>query len=524
MQIKGVDISKHNGDVDFEMLKRNGIKFVMIGMGDLFAENVAKAEAAGMPWGAYYYTYSCSAAEDKEELQKILSRLKGKRPTYPIALDVEDDGTKAAKGGWNFANVNRNAKYILEGLAAAGYYPMLYTGFEEIENYISPDVWQKYDMWFAHWAKKCGYTGDNLGIWQFGGETNLICSPYIEGKIFDQNYCYKDYPTIIKNGGFNGWKAEPITENQLRQKVVNTVNAWLGAVEGDSVHREILNIYNNRKNLPYGYKMQTDDAWCAATVSAAWIKVGIADYTGTDCNCGGFRDKAIERGIWIENDAYTPKLGDAIIYNWSDDGSGDNTGSADHIGLVTAVSGSSFTVTEGNKNNAVGKREMQVNGRYIRGFIAPDYAAIAAQMAGKITPDDDMPDEIPVNDSVSAVQNWVNTNYNTAIAVDGLYGSQTKAALVKALQTELNRSGADLEVDGVFGRLTKAAVVNLSRGATGSLVEVLQALLICNGYPTGGFDGIFGYMTEAAVLSIQESNGLVVDGIAGRETFAALCG
>ena len=61
-------------------------------------------------------------------------------------------------------------------------------------------------MWFAHWARQCGYTGSNLAMWQFGGETNCICSPYIEGQIFDQNYCYKDYPTIIKNGGYNGWK------------------------------------------------------------------------------------------------------------------------------------------------------------------------------------------------------------------------------------------------------------------------------------------------------------------------------
>lgn len=181
-----------------------------------------------------------------------------------------------------------------------------------------------------------------------------------------------------------------ITGDQLRQKCVNTINSWVGAVEGDSVHAEILKIYNNQPNLPYGYKMQTHDAWCAATVSAVWIKVGISEYTGTDCNCGGFRDKAINKGIWVENDAYKPKLGDAIIYNWSDDGVGDNKGSADHIGMVTAVSGNTFTVTEGNTGDGyVGKRTMQVDGRYIRGFIEPNYDDIAKKVAGKITPDSD---------------------------------------------------------------------------------------------------------------------------------------
>ena len=239
--VKGVDISVWNGDVDCEMLKRNGISFVMIGMGNRFAENVQKAEAAGMPWGGYFYTDSVSPAEDEEELAKILDRLKGKRPTYPIAIDVEDDGTKAAKGGWNYANVNRNAKFLLEGLEKAGYYPMLYTGFEEIENYIDESVWRKYDMWWAQWATRCGYPGDNLGMWQFGGETNYICSPYIEGEIFDQNYAYKDYPTIIKNGGWNNWGTpEPLPDYPdddfppYQNGTVKDVQEWLNsAYNGD---------------------------------------------------------------------------------------------------------------------------------------------------------------------------------------------------------------------------------------------------------------------------------------------------
>ena len=240
--VKGVDISVHNGDVDFEMLKRNGISFVMIGMGNRFAENVQKAEAAGMPWGGYFYTDSVSPAEDEEELAKILDRLKGKRPTYPIAIDVEDDGTKAAKGGWNYANVNRNAKFLLEGLEKAGYYPMLYTGFEEIENYIDESVWRKYDMWWAQWATRCGYPGDNLGMWQFGGETNYICSPYIEGEIFDQNYAYKDYPTIIKNGGWNNWGTpEPLPDYPdddfppYQSGTVKDVQEWLNSAYGASL-------------------------------------------------------------------------------------------------------------------------------------------------------------------------------------------------------------------------------------------------------------------------------------------------
>jgi GH25 family lysozyme M1 (1,4-beta-N-acetylmuramidase) len=86
-----------------------------------------------MPWGAYFYTYSLSPDQDKSELNHILRLLKGKKPTLPIAIDVEDaDNYKRNNGGWNFKNVNRNTKFLLKGLKKAGYYPILYTGFEEI--------------------------------------------------------------------------------------------------------------------------------------------------------------------------------------------------------------------------------------------------------------------------------------------------------------------------------------------------------------------------------------------------------
>ena len=215
---KGVDISSAQGNINMTAVKEAGYDFVMIHCGygsdftdqddSQFEKNVKKAEALGLPWGVYFYPYSLSAEQDKSELEHILRLLKGKKPTMPIAVDVEDsDDYKKKRGGWTFANVNRNTKFLLEGLEKAGYYPMLYTGFEEIENYLSPDVWKKYDMWFAHWAKKCGYTGSNLCMWQYGGETNLIdgCTiAGVDGKI-DKDLCYKDYPAIIKSGGYNGW-------------------------------------------------------------------------------------------------------------------------------------------------------------------------------------------------------------------------------------------------------------------------------------------------------------------------------
>jgi len=173
-----------------------------------------------------------------------------------------------------------------------------------------------------------------------------------------------------------------MTENQLRQKVADTINAWVGATKGSAKHLDILEVYNNYRPLARGYKVQVKDAYCATTVSAAYIRAGIAKYTGTECGVEKYTIVAKKLGIWVENDAHTPKIGDACVYDWQDNGAGDCTGAGDHIGIVTKVSTGSFVVTEGNMSGGVvGRRNLQVNGRYIRGFICPNYASKATEKA-----------------------------------------------------------------------------------------------------------------------------------------------
>ena len=179
--------------------------------------------------------------------------------------------------------------------------------------------------------------------------------------------------------------AEGVTEQQLRQYVCDIINSWVGATKGSAKHLEILNIYNSHKPLARGYTMKTSDAYCACTVSAAWIKAGITEFTGTEVGVEKFITVAKNLGIWVEDDTYVPKIGDACVYDWDDNANNfattDNQNAADHIGIVTVAGAQSFTVTEGNMSGGkVGKRTMQVNGRYIRGFIAPDYAKAAKSL------------------------------------------------------------------------------------------------------------------------------------------------
>ncbi len=177
-----------------------------------------------------------------------------------------------------------------------------------------------------------------------------------------------------------------MTENELRQKVADIINAWVGATKGTPKHLDILEVYNNHRPLARGYKVQVKDAYCATTVSAAYIRAGIAEYTGTECGVEKYTKVAKKLGIWVESDANTPRIGDACVYDWDDNGKGDCTGAGDHIGIVTKVSAGSFVVTEGNMSGGkVGKRTMKINGRYIRGFICPDFAAIAQKLGGTST-------------------------------------------------------------------------------------------------------------------------------------------
>ena len=556
---KGVDISYANGNISLDKVKAAGYNPVMIRCGfgsnitsqddSQFASNVAKAEKLGMPWGVYLYSYATNLTEAKSEVAHITRLLKGKKPTLPIALDVEDSAYYSKYGCYNKTALTSIVGTILQGIKDAGYYPALYTGKYWLDTYIDKSVYSKYDIWIAAWLKQCNYSGSNLGIWQYGGETNLIDGNSIAGVgVIDKDLFYKDYPTIIKAGGYNNWTkssstttttttttTNTITEAQLRQKVANKANSYIGTQEGDSKHKHILSVYNAQKPLPVGYVMKSNDAWCACFTSVVWLEVGIAEYTGTECGCGRFIDVAKKLGIWTESDSYVPKIGDAVIYDWSDNGVGENTDGADHIGIVTKASSKTFTVTEGNMGSGyVGVRDMNVNGRYIRGFITPNYAAIAKKVSGKITPDNTT--STPVNttssntksnigvSTVKEIQTWLNTNYKTGLTVDGAYGPKTKAGLVKALQTKLNKqTGAKLVVDGVYGNLTNAAVINIQKGSKGNITKVLQGLLICNGYSTNGFDGVFGNGTHNAVVSYQRAKGLTQDGIAGKQTFSKLC-
>ena len=164
-----------------------------------------------------------------------------------------------------------------------------------------------------------------------------------------------------------------MTETQIRQRVVNQAKSWLGCKESDGSHRKIIDLYNSHKPLARSYAVKYTDAWCATFVSATSIACGYTDIMPTECGCGKMIELYQKLGRWEENDAYNPEPGDVVFYDWDDNGVGDNKGASDHVGIVEKVVGTTITVIEGNCSNSVKRREIQVNGRYIRGYGLPAF-------------------------------------------------------------------------------------------------------------------------------------------------------
>ena len=253
-----------------------------------------------------------------------------------------------------------------------------------------------------------------------------------------------------------------MTEAQIRQSVVATAKTWIGYNEADGSHRQIVDVYNAHRPLARGYALKYTDAWCAGFVSAVAIKLGLTDIMPAEVGVGEMIKLYQRLGRWKESDSYIPKPGDVIMYAWGDNGVGDCTSGASHVGIVVSCDGKIITVIEGNKSDAVGYREIAVNGRYIRGFGLPDYASKATEEETETPAPTPAPEkkEVTVNVELRMLKRGMSGNdvraamllmqdkgyYPYTIpATDKLFGSKMEAG-VRRMQAEHN-----LGVDGMIG-------------------------------------------------------------------------
>ena len=225
MAVKGVDISGPIAPCTAADLKAAGVEFVICKTGfgsdypgqqdSGFAANVKLLDAAGIPWGAYHFSYATTRNGGISEAKHMLRLLNGRKPLYGVWFDMEANSTL---GG----DLPGAAEGFCETMEAAGLYVGVYASTSWWQNYLTSPIFDKYDKWVAQYYKECQYDGP-YGMWQY---TN---SWVIGGRNFDGNWAYKDYPSIIKamNGEKEPEKEEPeLTKAEVKKLARQEIEAY----------------------------------------------------------------------------------------------------------------------------------------------------------------------------------------------------------------------------------------------------------------------------------------------------------
>lgn len=203
MSKRGIDVSVWQDNINFNQVKASGIEFVIIRAGygtghkdKWFEENYRKAKAAGLGVGAYWYSYAGSIADAVAEARSCKRVLSGKQFDYPIYFDLEEKSQ--LNRGMNFCSSLISS--FCDEMERDHYYAGFYTSISYALNCVSPEVRNRYAFWVAQWANSCTYHG-SYGLWQYSSSGSVSG---INGRV-DMDYAIVDYPSIIKNGGFNGY-------------------------------------------------------------------------------------------------------------------------------------------------------------------------------------------------------------------------------------------------------------------------------------------------------------------------------
>ncbi len=254
----GVDLSYWNGTVNFAKLKASGCQFAILRIGyegsasrtdtldDNFIGYYNAARAAGMPVGLYFYSLATTYAGAKQDAQWVMSQIE-KYDMYfefPIYYDVEDSA-QVSLGSYSMEQLCLG---WCETLEANGYFPGIYGGGSQVIDKLSSSFKSRYDLWYPRY--KSNYEGnqhsasaydfsDYCGIWQhaiFGYYDGLSSTSV------DMNVCYKDYPSIIKQYGYNN------CGSPARTKLQGLVDEVAGARHFDYSEAQLTTLRNAHNN------------------------------------------------------------------------------------------------------------------------------------------------------------------------------------------------------------------------------------------------------------------------------------
>lgn len=229
----GIDISEFNGDVNISALKGK-VDFIIIRCGyggdyesqddSQYWANVRKCQEAGIPFGVYLYSYARNMEMAMSEARHTLRLIHGLRPLYGVWYDLEDASLPTGK-----ALVDNVLAYWTT-IQQCGYYCGIYASLYWMERRLNSPRLQGVDRWVAQWAPQLDYPG--AGMWQYSDRG------VINGKTFDLDRAFKNYPAIINGEEWTDMTAEEVKrlarreaqavydQNEAKYKTINDVPQW----------------------------------------------------------------------------------------------------------------------------------------------------------------------------------------------------------------------------------------------------------------------------------------------------------
>ena len=196
--VLGIDVSKHNGSINWEEVKNSGVSFVIIRCGyrgsatgvivddPKFRENIQGATAAGLKVGIYFFSQAVNGVEAVEEASAVLDRISGYKISYPVFIDVEAAGGRAD----GISNDTRTevVKAFCETIQDSGYTAGVYANKNWLGSKMSTGSFSGYNIWLAQYAAAPTYNG-RYEMWQYSS-TGKISG--ISGNV-DLNISYLGY-------------------------------------------------------------------------------------------------------------------------------------------------------------------------------------------------------------------------------------------------------------------------------------------------------------------------------------------
>ena len=203
---KGIDVSKYQGEIDWEAVKNDGIDYAIIRVGirgyseggiledEFFRQNIEGAIANGIPVGVYFFTQAVNEAEALEEADFVIGMLQGYELTYPVYLDIEDVKKESCRtNGLTVEERTNNAKVFLERIREAGYEPVLYGNMKSFLLMVDLASLEQYDKWFAGYTLPIYYPYEYKML-QYSEKGKVAGIP----AAVDINICFKDYENAVQ--------------------------------------------------------------------------------------------------------------------------------------------------------------------------------------------------------------------------------------------------------------------------------------------------------------------------------------